>query len=101
MSARVAATTARPALPPPGGSHMSPLTPGPASAVIDSATDSRPRALPVIKGTVGPGFDISINQSSVPAGRHRLVVRDRSTIHNFHFFGPGVDRRTGVRGTGR
>ena len=31
------------------------------------------------------------------AGRYRIVVRDRSTMHNFHLSGPGVNKRTTVR----
>jgi hypothetical protein len=50
---------------------------------------------------VGPDFDIWMNKDSVPAGRYKLIVRDRGTIHNFHFFGPGVGRKTSVVGTGR
>jgi plastocyanin len=35
------------------------------------------------------------------AGRYRIVVRDRSAMHNFHLSGPGVNKRTavGFRGT--
>ena len=31
------------------------------------------------------------------AGRYRIVVRDRSTMHNFHLSGPGVNKRTTAR----
>jgi hypothetical protein len=31
------------------------------------------------------------------AGRYRIVVRDRSTKHNFHLLGPGVNKRTTAR----
>ena len=37
----------------------------------------------------------------VKPGRYRLVVRERGTIHNFHFFGTGVNRETSVPGTGK
>jgi hypothetical protein len=70
-------------------------------AAATHAVDSRADGLPRLRGSVGPGFEISINQETVPAGRYRLVVRDRSAIHNFHFFGAGVDRQTSVPGTGR
>jgi plastocyanin len=35
------------------------------------------------------------------AGRYRIVVRDRSRMHNFHLTGTGVNKRTlvGFRGT--
>ena len=76
----------------------------PATATVDTVDTSagtRPESLPRLRGTVGPGFDIWINKDSVPAGRYKLVVHDRGTIHNFHFFGPGVDHETSVPGTGR
>lgn len=74
----------------------------PASAVHDvGARPGRGEHLPVLRGRVGPGFRITIDHETVEAGRYRLKVRDRSTIHNFHFFGPGVDRTTSVEGTGR
>lgn len=57
--------------------------------------------LPVLRGWVGPSYDISLSRSSVPAGRYRLVVKDLGTQHNFHFFGEGVNVRTDVTGTGR
>jgi plastocyanin len=49
-------------------------------------------------GTVGPGFDITLkNSSGTPLirlhhGTYTLVVRDRSGIHDFHLIGPGVNR---------
>jgi hypothetical protein len=58
-------------------------------------------------GRVGPGFTITLKRADgtivrrVQHGRHTFVIRDRSSIHNFHIFGPGVDRRTGVAFTGR
>ena len=52
---------------------------GAASAAADSL-DRPHRGLPRLTGTVGPDFDISIDQASVPAGRYKLVVRDRGTI---------------------
>jgi hypothetical protein len=63
---------------------------------VQSAT-----ALPTIKGTVGPGMTITVSRHRAPAGRYRLVVRDKSTLHNWHILGPGVDKRTTVAGTGR
>ena len=34
------------------------------------------------------------------AGRYRIVVRDRSHLHNFHLTGPGVNKKTAVAGHG-
>ncbi len=54
-----------------------------------------------LKGTVGPGFDISVNQNSVTPGSYELEVDDLSDIHNFHLTGPGgVDVTTDVAGEG-
>jgi hypothetical protein len=42
-----------------------------------------------------------VGKSSVAAGRYRLAVRDRSRRANFHVRGQGLNRRTGMRFTGR
>ena len=52
----------------------------------------------VINGTVGPGFSISLKSggkkvTSLKAGvRYRFVVSDKSSSHDFHLSGPGVNR---------
>src|SRR5687767_2270392 len=51
-----------------------------------------------VQGTVGPGFTIDMklggkSLTRLKAGvRYRLRVSDRSSIHNFHLTGPGVNR---------
>ncbi|MFL5971437.1 MAG: plastocyanin/azurin family copper-binding protein [Gaiellaceae bacterium] len=58
---------------------------------------------PTLTATVGPGATISLRTSRgarvtrPKAGRYRIVVRDRSRMHNFHLFGAGVNKRTTVR----
>lgn len=58
-------------------------------------------------GTVGPGFTITLKRangtvvSRVQHGTHTFVIRDRSSMHNFHLLGPGVNRKTPVPFTGR
>ena len=58
-------------------------------------------------GKVGPGRTITLKRADgtivrrVQDGRHTFVIRDRSSSHNFHLRGPGVDRKTGVAFTGR
>ena len=65
----------------------------------DTTTDSGTAS--ALKGTVGPGFDISVDQSSVAPGSYELEVEDLSDIHNFHLTGPGeVDVTTDVAGEG-
>lgn len=54
--------------------------------------------LKAVQGSVGPGFTISLTAggksvSKLKAGvPYRLVINDRSSIHDFHLTGPGMDR---------
>ena len=61
----------------------------------------------LLKGTVGPGFFITLRDAQnqavtrVRAGQYAIQVDDRATEHNFHFRGPGgVDQKTEVDTTG-
>lgn len=47
-------------------------------------------------GTDGPGFTITMNKKTVKAGKYVIIIRDRSSIHNFHLTGPGVNKMTSV-----
>jgi plastocyanin len=66
-----------------------------------------PTRTTTVYATVGPGATISLRTRNgrrirqVRRGRYRIVVRDRSSMHNFHLTGPGVNKRTtvGFRGT--
>jgi len=56
-------------------------------------------------GTVGPGFTITLTHggsavSALKAGTYKINVSDKSSMHNFHLFGPGVEQKTDVGGTG-
>jgi plastocyanin len=57
-----------------------------------------PAATPTLKGTVGPGFTITLKNSkgkkvkTLKAGTYRLVVSDKASIHSFVLEGPGVSR---------
>jgi plastocyanin len=58
-----------------------------------------------LTATVGPGATISLKLGGkkvtrVKAGRYRIVVRDRSHMHNFHLAGPGVNKKTAVAAHG-
>jgi plastocyanin len=63
-------------------------------------------ATPTLKGEVGPGFTIEVKQGSkdvksLKAGTYKLVVQDKSGIHNFHLLGPGLNKKvTSVPFTG-
>ena len=60
-----------------------------------------------IIGAVGPGSTIILKNGAgqritqLHAGQRTFRIRDRSSFHNFHLAGPGVDRKTGVAFTGR
>ena len=49
-----------------------------------------------LTGTDGPGFTITMSKKTVKSGTYRIVIRDRSAIHNFHLIGPGVNKKTSV-----
>jgi plastocyanin len=54
-----------------------------------------------LNGSVGPGFDISLEGTDgLTPGSYTLVVNDQSSSHNFHLTGPGVDVSTDVSETG-
>ena len=55
-----------------------------------------------LNGSVGPGFDISLEGTDgLTAGSYTIVVDDQSDQHNFHLTGPGgVDVATEVSETG-
>jgi plastocyanin len=62
----------------------------------------------VVRGTVGPGFTISLTSGgkkvkSLKAGvPYKFEITDRSTIHDFHLIGPGVNKTiTSVAFTGK
>jgi plastocyanin len=57
-------------------------------------------ATPVLPGTVGPGFTIVMKKKPTKAGKYKLVVSDKSNIHNFHLKGPGVNVKTSVPAVG-
>jgi plastocyanin len=57
-------------------------------------------ATPKFTGTTGPGFTISLAKKPTKAGKATFVIRDRSSIHNFHLRGPGVNKTTSVSAVG-
>lgn len=69
------------------------------SAALALAAHAPAASTPVtLRGTVGPGFTINLTLAGkklteLKRGvRYRLVVADRSSIHDFHLTGPGLDR---------
>ena len=62
-------------------------------------------ATPKLTGETGPGFTIEVKAGSkdvktLKAGTYTIKVEDKSTIHNFHLVGPGVNKSTGLSFTG-
>ena len=56
---------------------------------------------PVLVGEVGPGFTVEVKRAghdlkTIKAGTYRIKVEDKASIHNFHLFGPGLNKKTGV-----
>jgi plastocyanin len=77
------------------------LAVGAALVVAVSASAASPKLV----GTTGPGFTITLKSAgkvvkSLKAGTYVITVQDKSSIHNFHLFGPGVNKLTSVGGTG-
>jgi hypothetical protein len=75
----------------------------------DTAT-SVPATLPetglVLRGSVGPGFEISLTDeagepvTTLAPGSYTLLTDDKSSSHNFHLSGEGVDLATDIGETG-
>ena len=62
-------------------------------------------ATPKLTGTDGPGFTITLKKgtskvTSLKAGKYKIVINDKSNIHNFHLSGPGVNKTTSVSAQG-
>jgi plastocyanin len=58
-----------------------------------------------LSAVVGPGFNISLKKGTskvtkLRPGKYTIVVADKSSIHNFHLSGPGVNKKTSVGATG-
>ncbi len=57
-----------------------------------------PAATPTLNGKVGPGYTISLKNSkgakvkTLKAGTYKIVVSDKSSIHNFVIEGKGVSK---------
>ena len=62
-------------------------------------------ATPMLTGTVGPGFTITLKKGSakvtkLKAGKYTIVVRDLASNHNFHLSGPGLNKKTSTPSKG-
>jgi hypothetical protein len=52
-------------------------------------------------GSVGPKRTISLKPKTALPGPALIVVNDRSKTDNFHLTGPGVNKKTSVKGRGK
>ena len=53
-----------------------------------------------LTGIVGPGFTISMNKKTVTPGTYLITIHDKSSIHDFHLTGPGINKTTSVPNVG-
>jgi len=63
------------------------------SSVLVATASGRTEATPTLVGTVGPNFTITLKKSNtvvktLKAGRYKLVIRDKASIHAFSLDGP-------------
>jgi plastocyanin len=73
-----------------------------AGTLFAGATQAASHKVTKLYGQSGPGFTITLKRASfVPVhslkrGTYTFVIQDRSTIHNYHLKGPGVDKKTSL-----
>ena len=68
-----------------------------AAAALAAAGNGSAAATSTVNGTVGPGYTIGLTMhgkrvTQLRAGTYRFVISDRSSIHDFHLSGPGLNR---------
>ena len=59
-----------------------------AALAVAAVAPAAQRAVPTLRGSVGPGFTITLTSNgrkvrSLRAGTYRIVIQDRSAAHNF------------------
>jgi plastocyanin len=68
------------------------------AAAAPAAAAPAPPAPKTVQGTVGPGFTINLTVGGKKVAtlkkgvRYRFAISDRSSIHDFHLIGPGLNR---------
>lgn len=70
---------------------------GLALAIASTAPAAAAAAPKTVQGSVGPGFSIGLELggkrvTGLKQGTYRFVINDRSSIHDFHLTGPGLNR---------
>jgi plastocyanin len=70
-----------------------------AAAAVGNA---RTTAAHKLIGEVGPSYKIEVTTTAdkdvktTKAGKYTIHIEDKSTAHNFHLMGPGVNKKTAV-----
>jgi plastocyanin len=78
--------------------HIAPTLLAFGVAIALAANAAAAPAKTTLKGTVGPGFTISLKDASghkvskLKPGAYVVQVSDKSSIHDFHLTGPGVNK---------
>ena len=73
-----------------------------AAAALALVTAAPTSAAPTkLVASVGPGFTITLTKggkkvTTLKPGSYSITVNDKSTFHNFHLTGPGVNKKTTV-----
>jgi plastocyanin len=71
-------------------------------ALFAASSQAAPQKVTKLYGQAGPGFTITLKKANftpvktLKPGVYTFVIQDRSTIHNFHLKGPGVDKKTPI-----
>jgi plastocyanin len=76
-----------------------------AAALVASSVAGARSGSTALRGEVGPGYSIEVKNGSrdlktIKAGTYTIKVQDKSTFHDFHLKGPGVNKSTTVAFTG-
>ena len=63
------------------------------AAILVAGASARRSATPVLTGTVGPGYTITLKQGTkavktLRAGTYKFVIHDKSSIHGYSLDGP-------------
>jgi plastocyanin len=67
---------------------------GAALALVSGATAATTTGR--LTATDGPGFTITMSAKTVKHGIYVITIHDRSSIHDFHLTGPGLNKATSV-----
>lgn len=74
-----------------------------AAGLVAGSTQAAAHKVTKLYGQDGPAFKITLKKASfvpvhkVKRGVYTFVISDRSTLHNFHLKGPGVDKKTSIK----